>query len=254
MFRLKLLRHKQLSKTIILLCLLVLVGGAAVPSYLTWQWPWTKPSQIATLNQLQSLGKAGVSLPGWRSLQAQTVKVGGRKWLAQAVQQETATVTAAPVSAILLLLPQQNQTEQPQVEWTDVNGFEQWYVDSEEYRQFIAQFLPAGSLPANKPQAAKVTARFFRGWTQQQTYAVLQWYAWPLGGHPAPSHWFWSDQLTRWRSNFHSKVAHRTPWVAVSLQVPIQPLGEVEQAWPLVQPLAQAVQAALMAGPLSSTP
>lgn len=254
MFRLKLPHCKQRSKSIILLCLLVLLALRALPSYATGQWPWTNVPQVATLKQLQSLHQTGVGLPGWRMLQRQTLKVGGHQWLAQAVHQEGAD-TAAQGNAILLLLPQKSQTEQPQVEWTDINGFEQWQVDSQGYRSFTAHVLAPKRFQTAKPDAVQVRARFFRGWTQQQTYAVLQWYAWPQGGHPAPSRWFWRDQLTRWRSSLYSpKGVHRTPWVAVSVQLPIEPLGEVEQAWPLLRSLAQAVQAALMAGPLSSSP
>ena len=87
--------------------------------------------------------------------------------------------------------------------------------------------------------SAKVEARFFRAWTQRRTVAVLQWYAWSGGGNPAPSRWFFADQLAQLRRN-------RVPWVAVCLQIPIEPLGDIEASRPLAESLGKVVQTALM--------
>ncbi len=88
-------------------------------------------------------------------------------------------------------------------------------------------------------------ARFFRAVTQQDTFGVLQWYALPNGGHSSPFRWFVGDQLAQWRKQ-------RVPWVAVSILVPMEPLGQVEKIWPLAESIGQTVQAALMAESLQS--
>jgi cyanoexosortase B-associated protein len=68
---------------------------------------------------------------------------------------------------------------------------------------------------------------------------VLQWYAWSKGGHPAPSHWFWADQWTQLRDR------QRLSWVAVSLQMPIKPLGEIASAQSELEALGKLVQSTL---------
>jgi len=68
----------------------------------------------------------------------------------------------------------------------------------------------------------------------------LQWYAWTTAGSPSIGRWFWVDQFSQWRDR------QRMPWVAVSLLIPIQPLGEIEPVRSLATTLGQAVQSTLL--------
>ena len=223
--------RRTLPRIVVLLLLLVLLASSA-PGYLTGRWSWEQPLPVTSLNQIKQLRQTGLTLPGWQIIQQQQEIIGGHKWSVQVIKQER-----KQMQAILLMLPQNGPKDQPQVEWTDINGAQRWNTDQYHWSRFTVE--PLGG-------AAKVEARFFRGWTDQQTFAVLEWYAWPTGGHATPSRWFWADQLAQWRYT-------RLPWVAVSILIPIEPLGEVETSWPLAQSLGQTVQAALMAGPFLRT-
>ncbi len=228
--------HLQWSKVSLLLLLLILVAIGAVPGYLSGKWRWAEPPKVATLSQLTKLRQVGLAVPGWQIVDRQTPQVGEHKWLMQEM------VGAKQNKAILLLFPQKGNREQPEVEWSDVNGFQSWETDSDRQIEFTV----------SEP-ATKVTAQFFRGLTKpkpgslqairRQTYAVLQWYAWSTGGHPAPSQWFFADRAAQWQNR-------RIPWVAVSVLMPIEPLDTIDQHWSEVESFAQSVQSALMSGVL----
>lgn len=229
----KFLKQLQFPKVVVLLLLLVLLGIGAVPGYLTGRWSWVSPLPVTSLDRIKQLRQTGLTLPGWETLEQQQQTIGGRKWSAQVIKQE-----GKQTQAILLLLPQNGPRDQPQVEWTDINGARRWKTDQNRSAHFTVK--PPPGLKSTAP--AKVEAQFFRGWNNQQTFAVLQWYAWSRGGHPAPSRWFWLDQLAQWRYT-------RVPWVAVSILILTEPLSQVETSWSIAQSLGQTVQAALMAGP-----
>ena len=229
----------QLPKIAVLLLLLALLGVAAVPSYFTGQWRWAQPPKSQAFKQLRHLQKTELALPGWTTTKRQVVPIGGHKWLVQEIQSQSLTIPSnlsqsQPARAVLLLTGPSGDSSQPEVEWMDINGFQRWNTDSSRLSKFTVD-------PAN----VIVKARFLRGWTQQQTFAVLQWYAWPAGGSPAPSDWFWADRKAQLQNS-------RQPWVAVCLLVPIEPLGDIESVWPVTQSLAQTVQAALIKGPLTT--
>ena len=235
-------RLRNIPRVAVLCFLLVLIGIAAVPGYLTGKWSWAQLPQVANIKQLRQLPKKGLELPGWKTLEQKTLPIGGHQWSVQAIERDD----SKPV--LLFLLPQNDHKAQPQVEWMDLNGFEKWRTDSYKKMQFaveasVLEKQASASKPTTTP-AAEVEARFFRAWTQRETRAVLQWYAWPSGGHPAPSRWFWADQFAQLRRE-------RVPWVAVCLQIPIEPLGDIEASRPLAESLSKMVQAALMAGPLA---
>jgi cyanoexosortase B-associated protein len=224
--------------------LLVLVGIGAVPGYWTGNWSWAEPPPVTNLKQLRELEKTGLELPGWKTIEQKTPTIGGHKWLVQAIDRDT------PKPVLLLLLPQSDHKSQPQVEWMDISGFEQWQTDSRSKMQFAVETppleKPTGTSKPTKSREAKVEANFFRAWNKRRTVAVLQWYAWPGGGHPAPSRWFWADQLAQLRRE-------RVPWVAVCLQLPMEPLGDIEASRSLAESLGKMVQTALMAGPLAGS-
>lgn len=228
-----LLQNTKISKLILLLFLLLSIGLGAVPSYLNGRWRWQQPPPVASLKQLQEIRKTGLTLPGWQTVSKDVREVSGHKWLFQNIQRDKNT------QALVALFPQNGPKDQPQVEWVDIKGFWRWKTDQNRRVRFTV-----GSKD-NPTQNAKVEANYLQGRNQQQTYAVLQWYAVPKGGNPDISTWFWADQIAQWQGR-------RVPWVAVNIQIPIEPLGDIEQVWPLAESLGQTVQSALMAGALGN--
>ncbi len=214
------------AKLVLVLLLLVLVGLGALPSYRSGQWHWMAPPKLTALAELRTIRQTGLTLPGWQTLEQAPVPIGEHKWSRQIIKGRDNTLVT------LLLFTQNGPKDQPQVEWLDINGTQNWKTDSQQAIAFTV---------ANPPAA--VTAHWFRGWTKQQTYAVLQWYAWPGSGHHAPYHWFVADRLAQWHGQ-------RMPWVAVSILLPIEPLDDIANYRSEVEALGQTVQTALMAGAL----
>lgn len=234
----KFLNHKHLTTLVVLLLfLLVLIVGAA-PGYLSGNWQWKQPPPIATLKQLKEIRNRGLSLPGWQTTDQGEQPVGQHKWFMQVLQQE-----GTKTQALLLLLPQNSSKSQPEVEWTDVSSWGKfrwgkWDVAQSRSAQFTVK------QPGNSGEnSIQVKAQFFRASTNDPTFAVLQWYAIPNGGYTSPVRWFIADQLAQLHKS-------RVPWVAVSILIPMEPLGDVETTWPLAQSLGETVQSTLMAGAL----
>lgn len=217
--------------TIILLTLL-LIGIGAIPGYWRGSVPGSDLPQTNNLNSLRQIRADGLTLPNWQTIEQREVTIGGHKWSRQQLEQEqSGNGTAKKLT--LLLLPQTYYLNQPEVEWMDVNGRERWKTDSQNRLNFSVK---------HSSRSLGVTARFFRAWNRRQTYAVVQWYAWPEGGHFSPSRWFLADRLAQ----LHRQ---RVPWVAVCLQIPIEPLGELEAAKSDAESLAKMVQNRLLADP-----
>ena len=216
---------------ILLLSTLIILGAA--PGYLQGgNWSWLDVPKVANLQQVKSILSTGLILPDWQIVDKQQLHIGGHKWLAQIIKQED----SKPV--MLLLLPQGYYLDKPEVEWMDINGLERWKTDSYERIDLKINQEKDSSL---------VNARFFRAWNQKQTFAVVQWYAFPHGGHYAPSSWFVRDLLAQLRHR-------RIPWVAVCLKIPIEPLGELGESQVFAQSLAQQVQANLQKNAFSQSP
>jgi cyanoexosortase B-associated protein len=214
------------SKIVLLMLLLSLVVMGALPGYLSGKWRWTAPPSLTTLTELKDVRKSGLAVPNWPTLSQEILQIGDHKWSKQVI------TDGSNRQVTLLLFTQNGPKDQPQVEWMDIRGAWNWQADLQREVNFAVE----------QPQA-NVTAQFFRGWTKQKTCAVLQWYAWPGGGHHAPSRWFLADRLAQWHNR-------RVPWVAVSILVPIEPLDDIEKYWPQVKALGQTVQAALMSSTL----
>jgi cyanoexosortase B-associated protein len=243
------LKQSSLLRILLLLLLLLLLGGSTIPSYVKGLWEWKEPPPVRGLKKLQELQSNGIQLAGWETVNQVTIEAGGRKWLLHELNQNNQM-------ALLLLRSQRGTTEQPQVEWMDINGYWRWKSDSETRLTFTVEIPAAnpqadprflqetGDLKAEtgdlKPKSALVEARYFRGVTRQQTYAIMQWYAFPDGGHPKASRWFWRDRL-------YQLSGKREPWVAVCIIMPIEPYGDIEKTRPLIESLAKTVQATLMA-------
>ena len=204
---------------ILLLSTLIIIKAA--PGY--WQggnWSWLNTPKTDNIQQIKGILSTGLILENWQIVERQQLKIGGHKWLGQIIKQED----SKPI--MLLLKPQTYYRDKPGVEWMDINGLERWKTDSYSQINFTVD-RDQNSLPT--------TARFFRAWNKRQTFAVVQWYAFPNGGHHAPSSWFWQDLLAQLRGK-------RVSWVAVSLRIPIEPLGELKDARPFATSLAERVQ------------
>ncbi|MBD2292241.1 cyanoexosortase B system-associated protein [Anabaena sphaerica FACHB-251] len=232
----KFFKEQQWSQVAVLILLLLLLGVGTVPGYLTGKWQWKQPPPVHQLQKLKNLRQGGLSIPGWQTREQSETPVGGNKWSLQILQQKDSSV-----ESILLLLPQNGPRDQPEVEWTDIEGWgkSRWGKwDIAQYR--AAEFIVKPASRSDSHAATKVKARFFRATTQQQTFAVLQWYAMPDGGTLSPVNWFIADQLAQWQKK-------RVPWVAVSILIPMESFGQVETSWTTLESLGKKVQAALMA-------
>lgn len=229
----KLPKKWSIARGALILSLSILIIVGALPGY--WQggnWSWSNIPRTANLQPIRGILSTGLVLPDWQIIDKQQLQIGGHKWLGQIIKQED----SKPI--MLLLKPQTYYRNKPEVEWMDINGLERWKTDSSSQMNFTVN-QDQDSFP--------ITARFFRAWNQKQTFAVVQWYAFPHGGHYAPNNWFWRDLLAQLKGN-------RVSWVAVCLRIPINPLGELKDAQPFAQSLAEKVQARLQAIAVTKSP
>ncbi|TVP57666.1 MAG: cyanoexosortase B system-associated protein [Nodularia sp. (in: Bacteria)] len=234
----KVFKQKQLAHVAVLFLLLLLLVIGGVPGYMTGSWQWKQPPPVPNLTALREIRKTGITLPNWQTVEQAEQFVGTSRWSLQVLKQE-----GTQNQAILLLHPQNGPRDQPEVEWTDINSWgktrwQRWDIAQYRSAEFTVNRPPKSGLNTQ----AKVKARFFRVSTQQETFAVLQWYATPNGGHPSPLRWFIADQLAQWQKN-------RVPWVSVSIMIPMEPFGQVETTWALAQSIGETVQTTLMASP-----
>jgi cyanoexosortase B-associated protein len=223
----KFFKEYQLSQLIALLLLLLLLFIGAFPGYLSGHWEWQEPPRIVNLKKLKDIRQTGLTVPGWQTMEQKEEVIGGHKWSYQIIQKQ-----ASKTQVILLLLPQNGPRDQPQVEWTEINSWGQWNVAQERFAEFYVKSHTRTPIP--------IKARFFRASTKEQTFAVLQWYAWSSGGNPSPLPWFVADQLAKWNQK-------RASWVAVSILMPMESFGKVETTWQEAQSLGETVHAALEA-------
>ncbi|BAZ15877.1 hypothetical protein NIES4071_77500 [Calothrix sp. NIES-4071] len=236
----KLVKERQYPQLMALLLLILLLVFAAVPGYLSGKWQWKQPPPIPTLKQLRQIRHQGLNLPGWQTTEQKEYTIGERKWSLQTITKVGASDADDKNKVILLLLPQNGPMDQPQVEWTEVNSFWRWDTAQERDVEFTVKPPPGSTVKTD----VKIKARFLRGSTKQQTFSVLQWYAWSDGGNPSQLKWFLADQSAQWHKQ-------RAAWVAVSIQIPMEPLGQIDKTWEQTKLLGQTVQTRLMEGILS---
>lgn len=232
---------KKSTVTLIVIAALVLfVAVSALPRYAS-SWPWSTPLKVQNQSALQAIRDEGIALPGWLPDDQAKTKIGGDTW---SVQQLSATddgafAAASPSTIFLLLRPQVWEADQPEVEWLDLKGAQQWDADSRQSLQFETSGNSQSSSSTGS-ETIRVNTDFFRAWNEDQTYAVLQWYACPTGGSASPAWWFWADQKAQWR------YRQRMPWVAVSLWLPIEPLSDIGPYEAIATELGQAVHQQLL--------
>lgn len=210
--------------------LMALVAIATLPSYVSGQWPWSADLPVPHIENVRELLKAPLEIDEWEPTFHQAVNIGGNRWsLAEYRRSDAAADETASFG--LLLRPQMAGDQQPEVEWVDLRGAQSWQVDQRNTVRFTT---------AAAADSATVTTRYLRGVDERTTFAVMQWYAWPRGGHFAPGRWFWRDQAMQWRQR------ERLPWVAVSVLLPIEPVGDIRPHTETITAIAQAVQQELM--------
>ncbi|MEA5581627.1 cyanoexosortase B system-associated protein [Nodularia harveyana UHCC-0300] len=234
----KFFKEQQLTHVAVVSFLLLLLVIGGFPGYFKGRWEWKEPPPVPNLTALRQIRKIGITVPNWQTVEQAEQFVSTSRWSLQIIKEEN-----SQKQAILLLHPQNGPMDQPEVEWTDVNswGKSRWKKwDIAQYR--LAEFTVNQPPKSGANSETKVQARFFRVSTSQETFAVLQWYATPNGGHPSPLRWFFADQLAQWQKT-------RVPWVSVSIIIPMEPFGQVETTWPLAESLGRTVQARLMTSP-----
>lgn len=218
----------------LVVALAVIVAIGALPGYLNGQWPWSSPLQASQIKQVRTLRQTALELPGWNLSLQQEVSISGNPWgLAEYQAGATASTGSQIPGFALLLRPQPWHNDQPQVEWVDIAGVQGWDMDDLHHLRF--------TVPVDNGEPLTVTARYFRGVQQDGTFAVLQWYAWPTGGHPAPGRWFWADQARQWQQR------ERMAWVAVTALIPIEPVGDIRPYSATAISIGQVVQSSLVA-------
>jgi cyanoexosortase B-associated protein len=213
-----------IARYIILALLLILILIKATPNYLQGKWSWQDLPKIANVNNLQNLRKTGLNISQWQTIEQKEITIGGRKWSFQVLTKQG----ERPIT--LLLQPQTYYKDYPGVEWVDINGLEKWKTDSLKELKFMVE---------HQRETIPVTARFFRAWNQQRTYAVIQWYAMANKGHFSSGQWFWTDIFAQLKNK-------RTTWVAVSLKMEIEPLGDIKLKKELAETLGKTIQTELI--------
>ncbi|MDJ1177594.1 cyanoexosortase B system-associated protein [Roseofilum sp. BLCC_M91] len=218
--------------------MVVILAIGAIPGYFNGSWQWQSPPKVVALKELRQVRNNGLTLSGWETIEQMEIRLGGHRWSYQQLEGNW----EKPV--LLLLLIQNSDLDQPRVEWVDVNGFVQqifrdWQTDSYQMKTWEVK-TPSG-------EEVRVRSRFFRGWNPVQTFAVVQWYAWPTGGNPAPVNWFMADRLAQTRGD-------RAPWMAVSMMIPMEHLGDLEDVEDISQSLVQTIQTTLMETVFTQSP
>jgi cyanoexosortase B-associated protein len=227
--------RSPIPKLLTVLFILAIATFIIIPNYFTGNWVWQRVPQLEHIKELKAIQTTGLALPGWHTLEQSKLEIGGHKWSVQAIVPDAEAKTATLRDATLLMLrPQTWQRDMPQVDWIDINGAQRWTADSMQSLKFaVPNAVPSTSQPI------EIETRFLRGWHEKQTYAVLQWYAWKTGGSSAPGAWFWTDQFSQLRDR------RRTAWVAASILIPIQPLGDITPHKPQAEALGKLVQSTL---------
>ena len=224
------IHHKDMFKfkkgilisQIVILCLLGLaITFVAIPSYLSQQWSWTEIPFVAEIAQMKKVPETKFNFAGWTTVTQKKMSVHDYPWSFQLIEKP------GEDTILVALKAQKYFKDRPEVEWSDLEGLEQWKSD----------YLTTLKFPSTIKPNNLITARWFQAWNDT-TYAVVQWYAWPGGGSPKSSRWFLADQKAQLRGE-------RVGWVAVSIKIPMEALGSLKDMEPLAKSLSQEVQKTL---------
>lgn len=232
---------KKSTVTLIVIAALALfVAVSALPRYASG-WPWASPLKVSNQSALQAIRDEGIAVPGWLADEQVKTKIGGDTWSIQQLSavDEGPFSAATPSTVFLLLRPQIWEADQPEVEWLDLKGAQQWETDSQQSLPFKVSVNSLSST-SDKSETIRINTDFFRAWSTEQTYAVMQWYASPTGGSASPAWWFWADQKAQWR------YRQRMPWVAASVWLPIEPLSDIGSYEAIASDIGKAVQQELL--------
>ena len=224
-------KSDRILQITLLIFLSILLAVGTVPGYLAGKWQWQNPPAVKVLGELKQIRKQGIEIPGWRTTEQKSMILGEHPWSIQNIESKTKDITTED-TATVFLFTQNGPRDQPQVEWSELDGVQRWKRDSESQQSFTVNQVP-------------VTARLFRAWNSKRTYAVMQWYAWSTGGHPEPSHWFFADRLAQFQGK-------RQPWIAVSILLPMEPLDDLNKYRDKITALAQPIESRLLETTLKS--
>ncbi|TAD76129.1 MAG: cyanoexosortase B system-associated protein [Oscillatoriales cyanobacterium] len=225
---------------IAVLALLGSMAIAAVPGYGRLAWRWQQDQAPAQLKTLRQLPQRGLALPGWQSGPASRRSLGGETWLWQPIERPRPDRPDQRDRVVVLVMPMKQGRDRPQVEWSA--------LDSGNWLGNGLQTDSERTITVTPPMGQPFRMRLLRLWTQDsKTYFLASWYAWPNGGDPEPSQWFWRDRLAQWQQQ-------HLPWVATSLLLPAdKPLDELDATYESrLSQLAATVQATLLTGPLAT--
>ena len=223
-------------KVVLVMVLSALVVMVTMPAYGSGHLPWATSPQTPPLERLKTLQTQGITLPGWRATRHQEVVLNQQNWiLAEYSRPAEFQVSASGVPEVatlaLLMCPQHQPDTPPGVEWLSISSAQHLSTSS---RILITFRVHTGG------RSIATTARLIRSHNQKQTFAALQWYAWPTGGHPSPTAWFWQDQ---WSQLIHRS---RIPWVAVTALIPMAPLADLEAYQAVAMEVGSAIQQQLI--------
>ncbi|MFM7714193.1 MAG: cyanoexosortase B system-associated protein, partial [Microcystis sp.] len=219
-------KKKLPGNYLLLLCLLLLlILGGILPNLISGQWSWLDQPRIGNIQKMRVIQKSGIELSDLKTIDQSQAQIGEGEWSVQVVE------TLEGKRITVLLKPQIYYKNQPGLEWSDITSISHW--NQGETTEL--------SIPTQS--GGKATARFYRAW-KQNTFAVVQWYAWLGGGHYDPSVWYWLDQWAQLKGQ-------RVPWIAVSLVIPLDPTKELQTLTPFALNLAGEVQSYLEQNVLS---
>ncbi|MGK7941367.1 MAG: cyanoexosortase B system-associated protein [Crocosphaera sp.] len=210
-----------ISQIIVLGFLGLAIIFVAIPGYFSSQWSWSELPRVPEVNEMKLVPKTQLNFKGWTTVAQKEMSVNNYPWSFQVIQKSEQD----PI--VIALKAQKYYQDSPEVEWVDLQGLEKWKTDDHQILKFPSQTNPKNL----------VNGHWFKAWNRK-TYGILQWYAWPGGGHYSPSRWFWADQ----KAQLNQK---RVPWVAVSLKIPMSPLGELKDVESIAKDLAIEVQKTL---------
>jgi cyanoexosortase B-associated protein len=215
-------KKQWINRLILLIFFVCLIVIGTLAGYFQGEEPkWSHLVYLDNnhIKKLFAVKETGLSVPGWEIKEKTKVTISDKDWLVQEMVKNEQQV-------ILFLLPQTYYKDHPGVEWTDLNNLRGWKSDSYQKMKFKTD------------NGNTVEGLFLRSWNPQQTFAVLEWYAWKSGGSFAPKKWFWNDLMAQLKQD-------RAVWAAVCVRIPIKPLGNISSVSQQMENIAKEIHKTL---------